>query len=191
MERKALISSYIGSTEALVLPSLWEGWFSTGNLYGTASNAPTGSGCSADCGIVFELSPPATPTNQWQETTLFTFVYPSQEGSNPFAALIRDKSGNLYGTTSAGGAHGGGAVFKLKPQLSGGFWTEVILHSFDNLPDGYLPYGKLILVNGKGFYGTTSRGGSHDAGMVFNLSIVPRAVANRWTRLGFFSVRFF
>jgi uncharacterized repeat protein (TIGR03803 family) len=145
---------------------------STGNLYGTASNG-AGSGCSADCGIVLELSPPAIPNNPWQETTLFTFVYPFQ-GSNPFASLIQDKLGNLYGTTFAGGAHTIGAVFKLKPPaVSGGAWTEVIWHSFDNPPDGYYPYGKLILVNGKGLYGTTSRGGSQDAGTVFNLSIVP------------------
>jgi uncharacterized repeat protein (TIGR03803 family) len=47
---------------------------------------------------------------------------------NPFATLIRDGAGNLYGTTYYGGSHTYGAVFKLAPSGTG--WTETVLYSF-------------------------------------------------------------
>src|ERR1700730_3586048 len=51
------------------------------------------------------------------------------DGSGPFAGLIADRAGNLYGTTAGGGASGIGVVFKLSP--SG---TETVLYSFCSLP---------------------------------------------------------
>ncbi|HEY4847737.1 MAG TPA: choice-of-anchor tandem repeat GloVer-containing protein, partial [Methylocella sp.] len=61
----------------------------------------------------------AAPT----ETVLHSFT--GSDGANPDAGLIADNAGNLYGTTSNGGAFGQGVVFKLSP---GG--TETVLHSF-------------------------------------------------------------
>ena len=75
-----------------------------GNLYGT-----TAQGCLRDGGAVFELSPQAG--GNWAETALFCFP----EGSFSVAGLILDKAGNLYGTTSAGGAATHGSVFQLAP----------------------------------------------------------------------------
>ena len=62
------------------------------------------------------------------------------DGSEPYAGLIADEQGNLYGTTSAGGASNCGqfgscgVVFKLSPNLNG-TWSETILHTFTGVPD--------------------------------------------------------
>jgi uncharacterized repeat protein (TIGR03803 family) len=77
---------------------------SSGNLYGT-----TQFGGASNAGVVFKLSPGGT------ETVLYSFTGGS-DGSEPFAGLIADSSGNLYGTTGKGGvgaSPGNGVVFKL------------------------------------------------------------------------------
>ena len=75
---------------------------STGNLYGTTSGGGN-SGCYAGfgCGVVFKLGPDGT------ETVLYSFTGGS-DGANPLAVLIRDKAGDLYGTTFYGGNKGCG-----------------------------------------------------------------------------------
>jgi len=75
-----------------------------GNLYGTNS----AGGGSSFAGTVFKLD---TLDN---ETVLHSFT--GAEGAIPFAGLIMDTAGNLYGTASGGGASGGGTVFKLTVQ---------------------------------------------------------------------------
>src|SRR5689334_11091191 len=59
---------------------------------------------------------------------LYTFTG-GTDGSQPFAGLILDASGNLYGTTPQGGAFGNGVVFKVTKN-SDGSWTESVLHAF-------------------------------------------------------------
>src|SRR3989442_9196271 len=56
-------------------------------------------------------------------TTLYSFT--GSDGARPYAGLIADASGNLYGTTSSGGANGYGTVFKVTPT-----GTETLLYSF-------------------------------------------------------------
>jgi uncharacterized repeat protein (TIGR03803 family) len=85
---------------------------STGALYGTTfsgGNASCNSGLG--CGVVFKLTPPATPGGTWTERTLYSFS--GSDGANPMAGLISDSAGVLYGTTSEGGVHDAGTVFKL------------------------------------------------------------------------------
>lgn len=87
-----------------------------GNLYGTAPSGGDAS-CSLSfsigCGTVFKLDTTGT------ETVLHTFT--GKDGAGPYASLIRDGSGNLYGTTLSGGdtscdlPYGCGVVFGLKP----------------------------------------------------------------------------
>jgi uncharacterized repeat protein (TIGR03803 family) len=85
---------------------------SAGNLYGTT--AAGGSGCihSAGCGTVFKVD----ASNH--ESVLYSFTGGS-DGGNPTASLVMDAKGNLYGTTSQGGAAGGcarlgcGTVFEF------------------------------------------------------------------------------
>ena len=104
-----------------------------GNLYGTTF-AGGGSGCNDSggfgtdgCGVVYKLD------TSGQETVLHTFTGGS-DGGNPFPGLVRDRAGNLYGTTGGGGdlsctfypyAPGCGVVFKVDP--SG---QETVLYSF-------------------------------------------------------------
>jgi uncharacterized repeat protein (TIGR03803 family) len=83
---------------------------SKGNLFGT-----TECGGASGVGTVFELSPPATAGGAWTETVRSSFNY--GDGAGPFAGLIADSNGNLYGTTSQGGVScpdvGCGTVFEL------------------------------------------------------------------------------
>ena len=64
----------------------------------------------------------------WNEKVLHNFAY--QDGAYPHAGLIFDAAGNLYGTTSTGGALPYGTVFELTPTAGGG-WTETVLHNFN------------------------------------------------------------
>jgi uncharacterized repeat protein (TIGR03803 family) len=140
---------------------------SAGNLYGTTFRGGI-SACSGGCGAIYELSPPAESGGSWQETTLYTFPGGNQGGSS-YAALVRDKLGNLFGTGSAGGFKNNGVVFKLIPPAApSGAWTEVTMHVFNPVAgDGALPYDELILIGGKGLFGTTWAGGTGHGGSVF------------------------
>jgi uncharacterized repeat protein (TIGR03803 family) len=84
-------------------------------------------------------------------TTLGTFVVPG--GANPQAALVMDSSGNLYGTTSQGGAFGYGTVF----EVAHGSNTITTLASFDGA-DGQRPEAVRILDSSGNLYGTTAQG---------------------------------
>jgi uncharacterized repeat protein (TIGR03803 family) len=91
-------------------------------------------------------------------------------GANPESNLISDNSGNLYGTTSNGGY---GVVFELTP-MSGGEWTETILHTFvgnpESGPDGAYPAAGLVFDPVGNLYGTTSQGGTYGQGTVYKLT---------------------
>jgi uncharacterized repeat protein (TIGR03803 family) len=138
---------------------------SAGNLYGT-----TATGGIHDKGTVFELSP--RQGGGWAETVLHSFD--GTDGQESFASLILDGAGNLYGTTFFGGIHpcagdGCGTVFELSPREGGGY-TETVLHNFNNNGDGFGPHAGLILDAAGNLYGTTSAGGLHSGGTVFELS---------------------
>jgi uncharacterized repeat protein (TIGR03803 family) len=92
------------------------------------------------------------------------------DGYRPAAGLILDNSGNFYGTTSDGGAYGGGTVFEVMPRTGGG-WMEKILHSFNDASgkDGYDPLGGVIFDASGNLYGTTNYGGAKNSGTVFEL----------------------
>lgn len=79
-----------------------------GNLYGTTEFGGAHSG-----GTVFELVPNGDGT--WTETILHDFDKNGSDGFSPFAGMILDARGNLYGTTSDGGADGGGTIFEARP----------------------------------------------------------------------------
>jgi uncharacterized repeat protein (TIGR03803 family) len=107
---------------------------------------------------VFELSP---SNGAWTEKILYSFT--GSNGCSPYAGLILDKKGNLYGTTYTGGGFGPctnqcGTVFELTPNENG-TWSESVLHSFDNT-DGANPYAALAIDPTGALYGTTERGGS-------------------------------
>lgn len=124
----------------------------SGNLYGT-----TRYGGSTDSGTIYELSP---TSNGWTETVLYSFtggVIGSNDGWQPVASLIFDKSGNLYGTTFAGGTLNDGTVFELKKTGNG--WAERVLYSFTGGTDGQFPSAGLTLDSHGTLYGAAGAGG--------------------------------
>jgi uncharacterized repeat protein (TIGR03803 family) len=98
---------------------------------------------------------------------LYSFQCNSQDGEYPWAGLIQDSAGNLYGTTPFGGDYSYGTIFKLSP---GG--TETVLHSFAGSPsDASSPeYGSLTLDAAGNLYGTSAYGGEFDYGTVYELT---------------------
>jgi uncharacterized repeat protein (TIGR03803 family) len=150
-----------------------------GNLYGTTVGGGT-SGYGVG-GTLFRLTP--NSGGSWTESVLYSFCSLANctDGGSPVASVIFDGDGNLYGTTSVGGADGSGAAFELVPQTGGG-WAEKVLHSFDdNGKDGWVPYAGLVFDASGNLYGTTVFGGAEGdggGGTVFEL--MPRA-GGGWT----------
>lgn len=122
----------------------------SGNLYGT-----TYSGGAFSAGTVFQLVPNSDGT--WTESVLYSFTGGS-DGANPYAGVIFDATGTLYGTTRGGGTQGMGVVYKLTPN-SNGSWTYGALHSFTGGKDGSYPQlGNLTFDTAGNLYGATNDG---------------------------------
>jgi len=135
---------------------------SAGNLYGATSG-----GGAAGFGTVFELSPGTH--GGWTLTVLYSFQTGcSNCGQGSTAALIFDLVGNLYGTTSQGGANSYGMIFELSP-VGDGTWTEQTLYSFAGGPDGYEPVPGLIFDQTGNLFGSTNVGGAYMGGTAFEL----------------------
>ena len=133
-----------------------------GNLYGTTLGGGTYGG-----GTVFELTP--NGSGQWTGSLLYSFSS-GNGGFNPYAGVILDTQGNLYGTATSGGAYDLGTVFELTPG-SNGQWTETLLYSFgSSRKDGSVPYGGLIFDTAGNLYGTGFDGGTHGYGAVFEMT---------------------
>jgi len=124
---------------------------SAGNLYGTSFFGGTGS-CSGGCGTVWKLTPNA---GKFKASTLYSFQGGTADGATPYAGVVLDSRGNIYGTTSTGGVNELGTVYELA--FNGVSYQESILLNF-NGTDGYDPVASLILVGGN-LYGTTEYGG--------------------------------
>jgi uncharacterized repeat protein (TIGR03803 family) len=130
-----------------------------GNVYGA-----TQSGGANGYGSIFELSP--SPSG-WTETVLYSFQG-ENDGGNPYAGLIFDNAGNLYGTTHSKGANGWGTVYELSPSGSG--WTLKVLYAFQGGNDGAYPVAGVIFDNSGNLYGATTQNGVNGGGTVFELS---------------------
>src|SRR5271166_3400869 len=130
-------------------------------------------------------------------TVIHTFTGLGEDGANPYAGLVMDRGGNLYGVTEYGGTgpcstqytRGCGTVFKMKPSASG--WTYEPLYSFAGASnnDGAYPYlGGLTIGPDGSLYGTTVEGGLDEScdgnagcGTVFNLRPGPTRPATALT----------
>jgi len=135
----------------------------TGNFYGTTYNGgdPACNDLGPGCGTVFEVSAAG------REKVLYRFHQKKKEGY-PWGGLVRDASGNLYGTTAGnllfGQATLWGSVFKLDPQ-----GKETVLHHFTGGIDGCAPIASLTLDSAGNLYGTASACGAYGNGVVFQI----------------------
>jgi uncharacterized repeat protein (TIGR03803 family) len=132
-----------------------------GNIYGTTEKGGV-MGCYVSCGVVFKLT---RSGGSWSYSVIYSFQG-DDDGGNPFAGVVRDASGNLYGI-AGGGPYRTGIVFKLTPSGSG--WTKSMLYDFANPGDGS-PSGGLIFDRSGNLYGTTWNGGEYSAGTVYELT---------------------
>jgi uncharacterized repeat protein (TIGR03803 family) len=129
-----------------------------GDLYGT-----TYYGGAGGLGSVFELA--RNTRGRYRERVLYSFQGGS-DGSSPTATLAL-KSGELYGTASAGGGSCGcGTVFKVDARSG----SETVLHAFGNGTDGAYPYYGLTLDASGKLYGATVAGGSFGQGTVYEVT---------------------
>jgi uncharacterized repeat protein (TIGR03803 family) len=133
---------------------------SSGSLYGT-----TTAGGTYGNGTAFKLTL-SPKTGKWGKAVLHSFGE-STDGTVPVAGVALDKSGNVYGTASAGGIYGYGTIFEL---VKASDWKEINLHEFQDGDDGAVPYASLIADSSGNFYGAATEGGSGGGGVVFKLS---------------------
>lgn len=127
-----------------------------GNFYGATSTG--GGGSCGDCGTVFKI------TAGGRLTTLH--IFNGDDGSVAFAALVQATNGNLYGTTTEGGAFpdcpaGCGTIFRITPA---GEFTS--LQAFEE-PSGD-PVGGLVQGTDGNLYGTAS--GTAGYGNIFKMT---------------------
>jgi uncharacterized repeat protein (TIGR03803 family) len=157
--KEKVLYSFAGGTDGAV-PQAGLALDAVGNLYGT-----TTAGGADGNGTVFKLTPKKGGT--WTETLLYSFGT-GTDGSIPVAGVTFDKAGNLYGTTSAGGAYGYGTIFQLVP--SGSSWAENIIHDFQDGDDGGVPFAGLVAGKAGNFYGAAADGGTGGGGVVYELT---------------------
>src|ERR1700677_978884 len=133
-----------------------------GNLYGTTS-----AGGSTGNGTVFELKRSASG---WTEIILHNFEL-QDDGGTPYAGLVSDPSGNLYGAATQGGVNGtdgGGTVFELSP--AGSNWTFTVLYGLYGWNISGTFRDLLFDATTGVIYGTTHCDGAYDAGTVYSLT---------------------
>jgi uncharacterized repeat protein (TIGR03803 family) len=121
-----------------------------GNLYGTSY-----AGGASNAGAIFKID---TAKNY---SVLYSFIG-AGDGASPMSTVSVDTAGNLYGTTSSGGAANSGTVFKLDTAQN-----HSVLYSFTGGSDGASPVGNLLLDKAGNLYGTAMSGGQGQAGTVF------------------------
>ncbi len=115
-----------------------------GNVYGTTSDGGGGGQFNFPFGVIYKLD------RNGKETVLHKFNGGPTDGEIPWAGLVADPVGNLYGTTSGGGSLNFGSVFKLSNTGS-----ERLLYSFHG-NDGAIPLAALVIDAAGNLYGTTT-----------------------------------
>jgi uncharacterized repeat protein (TIGR03803 family) len=133
-----------------------------GNLYGTTYYAGAN-----DVGTVYKLT---RNGDSWTESVLYSFKG-GTDGDSPISTLVSDGQGNMYGTTSDGGAAkcGCGTIFRISPG-SGSTWMEKVAYRFPGDPNPGFAYNGMV-SDGKGnFYGATVHGGSWNNGAIYKFT---------------------
>jgi uncharacterized repeat protein (TIGR03803 family) len=131
-----------------------------GDLFGT-----TKIGGANNLGTVFEIV--KTGTTYASPITLLSFN--GTNGANPVDSLIVDANGDLFGTTTQGGANGAGTVFELVKTNGTYASTPTVLVTFTGT-NGSDPQGGLIADANGDLFGTTASGGTGGLGTVFEIT---------------------
>jgi uncharacterized repeat protein (TIGR03803 family) len=131
-----------------------------GNVFGTAMRAGENGQ-----GTVFEIEKTATG---YASTPTVLVRFNGTNGANPYARLIADANGNLFGTTYYGGASNQGTVFEIEKTASGYASAPTVLVSF-NRTNGAKPFAGLLADANGNLFGTTAHGGANDLGTVFEI----------------------
>jgi uncharacterized repeat protein (TIGR03803 family) len=134
----------------------------SGQIYGATVNG----GQDFD-GVVFNLS--QISITHWRYFILYNFTG-GADGDRPQGLLMLDQSGDIYGTTGAGGSAGMGTVYKLTPNQGSQGWTQTVLYSFQGTADGSNPIAGVVIDSMGNIYGTTAQGGSAGMGTVYMLT---------------------
>ena len=137
---------------------------SLGRLFGTTQSGGVATSC---CGVVFELE------QEIQGNPVYTLkileAFPSGiDGAQPEDGITLDASGNLWGTTQAGGSANSGTIFRISPRRQ--FldqWTFAVMHSFGGIGDGIAPMSAVAVDSAGNAYGTTLDGGTANMGTVY------------------------
>ena len=132
-----------------------------GNLYGT-----TYYDGANDLGSVYQLS--LGPDGKWRERVLYSFKGGS-DGNGSISNLVTDAAGNMYGTTSEGGAGCScGVIFKMA--RAGGVWKESVVYRFQGVPDAGFAYNGMVAGPPGTFFGATVHGGDDNEGAVYQFT---------------------
>ncbi len=132
-----------------------------GDLFGTTQAGGSGGG------TVFEI---AKTASGYAGTPTILYSFQRADGLQPVAGLVLDAAGDLFGTTSAGGANDQGTVFEIAKTASGYAGTPTVLHSFGSFAgDGSTPVAGLVLDAAGDLFGTTQAGGANNEGTVFEI----------------------
>jgi uncharacterized repeat protein (TIGR03803 family) len=143
------------------------------NLYGDTTSFGGGE-CGWGNGTVFMMS---YLNGQWSFSALADFAdalirkpaisaQPGPGNCGPYASLVLDAAGNLYGTTTSDGAYGRGSVLELT-NLG---WTLTSLHDFAGGSDGAYPISNVIFDAGHNLYGTADEAGIYGYGVVWEIT---------------------
>ena len=132
----------------------------SGNLFGTTSE-----GGASGNGTVFEI---ANTASGYASTSTILVSFNGTNGSQPAGNLISDATGDLFGTTVAGGASGKGTVFEIPKTATGYASIPTTLASFSGANGGTL-WGSLIADATGNLFGTTSSGGANNGGTAFEI----------------------
>lgn len=143
---------------------------------GAASTTKLSTQCLAAAvalGIMLALT--SSVSAQARTLTILHTFGAASDGAGPESELLRDPSGNFFGTTNGGGTHGRGAVYEINST-----GAETVLHSFTTAPGGRYPQGGLIRDSAGNLFGTThgDRPTGNSYGTVFKLT-----PSNRLTNL--------
>jgi len=149
----------------------------SGNLWGTTEQGGVATVCGGffgnglGCGVVFILAP--AKNGQWSERVIYKFSPGPTDGAIPQGGVAIDPTGNVFVTSSQGGAHAVGGVVELTPKARGGF-SERLIVSFgavmNNCGSPSPVFSRVIFDSSGNLFGLNAEGGKTGSGNVFQLT---------------------